>query len=77
MYLKAPPALRRIFQLSSPFPLVRSSKYGFGYSVGADFDQYIRASTSRHLKDMTEKFPSNILINSYDQNQRLTYQQVL
>jgi acyl-CoA synthetase (AMP-forming)/AMP-acid ligase II len=51
--------------------------YRFGYSVGVNLDESINVSTSRHFKDMTEQYPSNIFINSYDQDQQLTYQQVL
>jgi acyl-CoA synthetase (AMP-forming)/AMP-acid ligase II len=52
-------------------------QYRFTHVQGSNLDQSINVSTSRHLKNMTEKHPSSILINSYDQDQQLTYQQVL
>ncbi len=73
MYLKSAllPSLCRI----RPTPLlVKRNGYGFGYTVGSNFGNYINVSTSRHMKDMTDKYASSILINSYDQNEQLTYQ---
>ncbi len=77
MHIKASRVLSRFFQSSNPLRLTNPIRYGFGYSVGPDFDDFIKVCTSRNLRDMTEKFPSNIFINSYDQSQQLTYQQVL
>ena len=77
MHIKAMRTLAKFLKPNSHFRLLNTMKYSFGYTVGANFDQYISVSTSRHLKDMTEQFPSNIFINSYDQDQQLTYQQVL
>jgi non-ribosomal peptide synthetase component F len=77
MHIKASRAVSRFFQSNNNFRLMNSIRYGFGYSVGSDFDDSIKVCTSRNLRDMAEKFPSNIFINSYDQNQQLTYQQVL
>lgn len=74
MHFKASRAFGRFFSSNTNFRLMSSIRYRFGYAIGPDFEDPIKVSTSRNLRDMTEKFPSNIFINSFDQGQQLTYQ---
>lgn len=57
--------------------ILSSLRYSIAHVVGSNQVKFIEQSTSCHLRNMVEKYSSQILINSYDQNQQLTYQQVL
>jgi hypothetical protein len=74
MHIKASRAFGRFFSSTGHFKLTSPIRYRFGYSVGSDFEDPIKVSTSRNLRDMADKFPSNVFINSFDQGQQLTYQ---
>jgi hypothetical protein len=77
MYMRSSRVLSKIFKLNSSSTIVKSISYPFGYVVGANFNEFIDIPTSRLLKDVTDKYPSNTFINSFEQNQQLTYQQAL
>lgn len=62
----------------------RISQYGFGlktqllrkqfsHAVGEKYTNPIRLSTADLLRQMAEKYPDSIGINSYDQQISLTY----
>lgn len=74
MHIKVSRVFDRFFLSYNPFRLTNPISYRFGYSIGSDFEDPIKVSTSRNMRDMTEKFPTNIFINSFDQGQQLTYQ---
>ena len=69
--------LKNVYKMRTSSLLVTRTLCNFAYVSGPNFEQTINVSTSRFLKDMADKTPSQVMLNSYDQDQRLTYQQVL